>query len=149
MDKQTPEKIYKNIEMEELSLLVRDIDFARLMALRPPPNLRTELERAIVVPGESIPVNIVTMGARVRYRDQKTGHCREIELVYPDEADLDCGKISVLTPVGSALIGLGEGQEIDWHFPDGTPHRLKVMAVKQAAQDELSKPTQALQTNKN
>ncbi|MFA7290966.1 MAG: nucleoside diphosphate kinase regulator [Rhodocyclaceae bacterium] len=120
--------------MEEFNLLVRDIDFARLMALRPPPNLRTELERAIVVPGDSIPVNIVTMGASVGYRDQKTGHCREIELVYPDEADLDSGKISVLTPVGSALIGLAEGQEIDWHFPDGTPHRLKVMSVKQAEQ---------------
>jgi regulator of nucleoside diphosphate kinase len=135
--------------MEELSLLVRDIDFARLMALQPPPNLRTELERAIVVPRDSIPVNIVTMGSWVRYRDQKTGLCREIELVYPDEADLDSGKISVLTPVGSALIGLGEGQEIDWHFPDGTPHRLKVMAVKQAAQDKSPKQTQALKTNLN
>lgn len=63
--------------------------------------------------------------------DERTGTQREIELVYPDEADPARGRISVLTPVGSALLGLRVGQEIPWDFPDGAVHRLKVAAVTQ------------------
>lgn len=117
--------------MQELSLFIRDIDFARLIAMRPPPELRSELDRAIVVPSESIPPGIVTMGARVRYRDQQTGDIREVELVYPEDADPALARVSVLAPVGAALLGLAEGQEIDWDFPDGTLRRLTVVAVSQ------------------
>lgn len=121
--------------MQEVNLIIRECDFARLMALRPPPELRAELDRAIVVTSASIPENIVTMGSRVCYRDHQTGENREVELVYPDEADSATGKVSVLAPVGAALIGLGVGQEIQWDFPNGAVRRLTVLAVIQPPPD--------------
>ena len=71
------------------------------------------------------------MGARVSYRDLETDRVREIEIVYPDEADLAKGRISVMAPVGAALIGLSVGHQIDWDFPDGSVHRLVVESVVQ------------------
>lgn len=115
--------------MQEVHLIVSDADFARLMSLSPPPELRAELERAIVVPRESILGGVVTMGARVRYVESESGASRDIELVYPDEADAAQGKVSVLAPVGAALLGLTVGQQIAWDFPDGRPRHLTVVEV--------------------
>ena len=73
------------------------------------------------------------MNARCVYLDERLGTQREIELVFPEEADPAAGKVSVLTPVGSALIGLKVGQEIAWDFPDGSVRRLKVTGVCKTA----------------
>ena len=118
-------------KMNNMNLTLSDIDYARLMGMQPPADLRAELERAIVIPKESIWPDVVTMGARVSYRDLETDRVREIEIVYPDEADLAKGRISVMAPVGAALIGLSVGHQIDWDFPDGSVHRLVVESVVQ------------------
>lgn len=118
--------------MQETNIIVSEVDFVRLMAIQPSPPLRAELERAIVIPVESIRTNVVTMNARVHYRDEKTGLDREVQIVFPDEADIALGKVSILAPVGAALIGLCVGQAIDWDFPDGTERRLTVIAVDQS-----------------
>lgn len=118
--------------MQETNIIVSEVDFVRLMAIQPSPPLRAELERAIVIPVESIQTNVVTMNARVHYRDEKTGLDREVQIVFPDEADIAHGKVSILAPVGAALIGLSVGQAIDWEFPDGTERRLTVIAVDQS-----------------
>lgn len=110
-------------------LIMSDRDFVRLMALNPAPQLRAELEAAIVLPRDTIPPGVVTMNSRIRYADETTGQTREIEIVYPSEADASAGKISVLAPVGSALIGLSVGQQIDWEFPNGRSIRLRVEDV--------------------
>lgn len=112
------------------SIIVSDADYIRLMALPSPPELRAELERAIVVPSESMSPSIVSMHSVVSYRDEESGRLREVELVFPDEANPALGKVSVFAPVGAALIGLAVGESIEWDFPDGTPHRLCVLAVK-------------------
>lgn len=117
--------------MENFNVIVSDIDFARLMAIPPTPDLRDELDKATVVPNESIGRNVVTMGALVSYRDLRTNQLRKVEIVFPEEADPAQGKISVIAPVGAALIGLSVGQEIQWHFPDGNVHRLIVEGVTQ------------------
>ena len=57
------------------------------------------------------------MGSQVVYRDEGTGRIREVALVYPHEADINLNRISVLTPVGAALIGLAEGQSIEFRTP--------------------------------
>lgn len=106
-------------------------DYARLRQYSWSEELAEELDRAIVVPMEQLPRDVVTMHACFTYADQLTGALREIELVYPDEADPAHGKISVLTPVGSAMIGLRVGQEIAWDFPDGSTRRLRVVSVMQ------------------
>lgn len=117
--------------MQQANLIIGETDFVRLMAIQPPPDLRSELERAIVVPNESMQPGIVTMGSRVRYADNETGARREVEVVFPEEADPASGRVSVFAPVGAALIGLGVGQEIDWGFPGGGMRRLTVVEVIQ------------------
>jgi regulator of nucleoside diphosphate kinase len=91
--------------------------------------LENELARAIVVPPEQIPKDVVTMNSRVVFEDETTGERREVTLVYPAHADIGAGKISILVPVGSALLGLRIGQSIDWSLPNGQRRRYRVIAV--------------------
>jgi regulator of nucleoside diphosphate kinase len=69
------------------------------------------------------------MHSRVRYLDETTGTRREIQIVFPEQVDLAEGKVSVLAPVGAALLGLSAHQTIEWMFPDGRSHRLRVEKV--------------------
>ncbi|KAA3649566.1 MAG: transcription elongation factor GreAB [Proteobacteria bacterium] len=114
-------------------IIMGDTDFVRLMALNPEPQLRAELEGAVVMPTGAVPPGVVTLNARVRYVDESTGESRNIEVVYPTDADAAAGKVSVLAPVGSALIGLSVGERIDWTFPNGRRIRLRVEAVHHPA----------------
>jgi regulator of nucleoside diphosphate kinase len=113
--------------MESNDLIICDRDFARLAPIIKNHPLDEELGRALVVPEERMPADIVRLYSRVRYLDESSGISREVQLVLPEEADVDKGKISVLTPVGSALLGLERGQSIEWPFPSGFPRRLKVI----------------------
>lgn len=117
--------------MQHTNLIIGESDFARLMAIRPPKDLRAELERAIVVKDESMRPDVVTMGSRVRYTELETGNSREVEIVFPDEAAASAGKVSVFAPVGAALIGLAVGHQIDWDFPGGSTRKLTVVEVIQ------------------
>lgn len=91
--------------------------------------LEQELLRAHVLAREEIPPDIVTMNSRVVFEDEGSGEHREVTVVYPGSADIDTGKISVLTPVGTALLGLRVGQSIDWELPGGGKRRYRVTAV--------------------
>lgn len=113
--------------METNKLVVSDRDFARLAQITRHHPLDEELGRAIVVPEERMPADIVRLYSRVLYLDESSGIRREVQLVLPEEADMEQGKISVLTPVGSALFGLEPGQSIKWPFPNGNSRRLKVI----------------------
>lgn len=111
--------------------IVGSADYVRLRQQTLSDELADELDRAIVVHMEQVPHDVVTMHSCCTYIDRHIGMQRQVELVYPDEADPATGKISVLTPVGSALIGLRVGQEIAWEFPDGSVRCLKVASVSQ------------------
>lgn len=91
--------------------------------------LLRELARARTI--AKAPANSVQMGSTLTY--EADGRQRRVTLVYPDQADIDAGRVSVLTPVGAALIGLTEGQSIDWTARDGRIHRLKIVAVEAPA----------------
>jgi len=90
--------------------------------------LLTEVERAKIVAAEALPRNVVAMGSSVEYATEE-GQTRRVTLVYPDEADIAKDRISVLTPIGAALIGLGEGQSITWTTRDGRTRELRVLRV--------------------
>jgi regulator of nucleoside diphosphate kinase len=90
--------------------------------------LARELERATIAQ-ESDLSGVVRMGSRVIYRDDGTGSSREIVLVYPHEANIELNQISILTPVGAALIGLSVGQRIEFETPDKRTRGLTVLAV--------------------
>jgi regulator of nucleoside diphosphate kinase len=92
-------------------------------------NLESELASAVVVPPEKIPPNVVTMNSRVRFQDEESGQQREMTLVYPKDADPQAGKVSVLAPVGAALIGLAVGQTVDWPLPGGRLKRLRIIEI--------------------
>ncbi|KRG41073.1 nucleoside diphosphate kinase regulator [Stenotrophomonas pictorum JCM 9942] len=120
------------------SIIVSVRDMARLEALLDSPALSRhpaaialsqELERAQVLPPEEIPEGIVTMHSRVDCEDELNNETHSLTLVYPHEADFDKGRVSVLAPVGSALLGLAIGQTIDWTAPGGRQLRLRVTAV--------------------
>lgn len=115
--------------MPNPSLLVTEADFTRVMALRPDPPLRAELERAIVVDPNAMPSDVVALGSHVRYRDEHSGTSRCVQVVGPDDADAAAGRISVLAPVGAALLGLSVGQAIEWKFPGGEVRTLRVEHV--------------------
>lgn len=90
--------------------------------------LDAELARADVVAPGAIAPDVVTMHSEVTYRDEQSGVERTVRLVYPGEADSARAWVSVLAPLGSALIGLRVGQHIDWTMPRGV-RRLHVVAV--------------------
>ena len=88
-----------------------------------------ELSRARVVESDRIARNVVTMHSEVVFRDEETGRERAVTLVYPNEhAGLD-GALSVLTPLGAALIGISEGQTVSFETSDGRTRRVSVVRV--------------------
>ena len=91
--------------------------------------LEEELGRAQIVEAAAIPPDVVTMNSRVRFRDAETQDELEVTLVYPKSADVEKGRISVLAPVGSALLGLSVGQSIRWPLPGGNSRHLRVVHV--------------------
>jgi len=91
--------------------------------------LSEELTRATVVEDEDMPAGIVKMHSRVECEDATTGDTHVLTLVYPREANVDELKVSVLAPVGTALLGLSIGQSIDWDAPGGRKLKLRVTAV--------------------
>ena len=91
--------------------------------------LRAEIDRAEVVEPEQIPPNRVTMNSRVRFVDEASKDEHEITLVFPAHADVEENRISVLAPVGSALLGLSVGDTIEWPLPNARSRRLRVVAV--------------------
>jgi regulator of nucleoside diphosphate kinase len=92
-------------------------------------DLLYELDRARVVSDAKLSGAVVRMGSRVTYRPDN-GDDRTVTLVYPVDADISAGRISVLTPVGTALIGLTKGQSITWNARNGQRHVLTVLEVE-------------------
>ena len=90
-----------------------------------------EIDRAAICTRANISPDVVTMGANVTFVDGKNGAERTVRLVYPGDADISAGRISILTPVGAGLIGLSVGQSINWPDRGGEDHRLTIIAVQQ------------------
>lgn len=120
------------------SITVSSHDLARLEALLDSPAasalpaaaaLSDELTRATVLAPGEMPAGIVKMHSRVECEDATTGDKHVLTLVYPREANVDEHKVSVLAPVGTALLGLSIGQSIEWDAPGGRKLKLRVTAV--------------------
>ena len=120
-------------------ITVTDRDLVRLEALlesaaaAASPGARAladELARATIVPAASVPGDVVTMNSEVVCVDETSGREHRVVLAYPAEADPATGRLSVLAPVGSALLGLTVGQAIDWPGPAGRPLRVRLTGVR-------------------
>lgn len=94
--------------------------------------LLNEMDRAKVVSPKQMPADVVRMGSIVEFSSD-TAQQRRVQLVFPGEADIEQGRISILTPIGTALIGLAASQSIAWTARDGRQHTLTVLTVEQPA----------------
>jgi len=92
--------------------------------------LQAELDRADAVVGhDEVPAGVVTMNSRVHCREEISGKDYHLTLVYPEQAGGE-GTVSVLAPIGTALLGLQVGQHIDWPAPGGKVLKLELLAVE-------------------
>jgi regulator of nucleoside diphosphate kinase len=126
--------------MVRMPIDITDLDARRLRAVlstydeRPGPGqrevnqLRGELERARLVPSREVSERVVTMRSEVLLRDLESQQEFTCTLSYPEEADIDTGRISVLAPVGTAILGYREGTIVEWKVPAGT-RRLRIERI--------------------
>jgi regulator of nucleoside diphosphate kinase len=111
-------------------LLMTDFDYAQISSLlEATRDLEYELRRATIVSQASIPHDVVTMGSRVRFVRVESGIESEVSIVHPNQADLALKKISVLSPLGVALLGLRVGQRISRSCPRGNLQTIEVKSV--------------------
>ena len=92
--------------------------------------LAREVARARILDPDQDARNFIHMGSWVEFRDDSNDRIRRVELAFPHQADISASKISVLTPIGSALIGLSQGQTIRWNTPTGESRSLTVLSVE-------------------
>ena len=136
----------KNSSRRKPAISISDTDYPRLMRLAEAianqspalaDELLEELERARVIKVARLPDTVVRMGSTVTYSSDD-GQNKTVTLVFPAEADIARGRVSILTPVGTALIGLSPQQSIEWTARDGRRHRLTVESVEQDVVDSAA-----------
>jgi regulator of nucleoside diphosphate kinase len=88
-------------------------------------DLENQLDRATVVPARQVPPDVVTMNSQLEVEDLQTGDRKVVTVVFPDAADARAGKVSVLAPLGVAVLGSRVGEVVECHRPGG-PRRLRV-----------------------
>ncbi|MDW9898082.1 nucleoside diphosphate kinase regulator [Sinorhizobium meliloti] len=120
---------YRLLSRLAYQALSRDFDIAA--------ELIEKLERPCVLPDDQVPPDAVKIGSIVTC-EVEDGPCRTFSLVYPDDVDAEKGRISVLTPVGVALLALRPGQAVEWFSRDGQRNHLMVVRVEDDVKDELA-----------
>ena len=122
--------------MSERTIYITDADMNRLRPLVEEMKnsrddlrmLQRELGRARIVAPENVPAEVVTMNSKVRIRDMAANDITTYTLVFPEDADIDLNRISVIAPIGTAMLGQRVGDEFEWQVPAG-PVRLRVEEV--------------------
>ena len=120
-------------------IIISELDYSRIdnllrttagIATNIKSALLTELERAELVAPEQIPANVVTMNSQVKFSVISTGVTFTLKLVYPKDMDDSGNTISILAPVASAMLGLKEGDEIDWQDGQGGMLQVRIEAIE-------------------
>lgn len=123
-----PDILLSRPDFEALDRLVGDLPGRGPAAL-----LQQELDRAQVCEAGDLPANIVSLNRWLHYVDGRGDEARRVQLVLPEDADIDQGKVSVLSWVGAGLIGLAEGVSLDWPDASGDLRRLTPIRVEAAS----------------
>jgi regulator of nucleoside diphosphate kinase len=122
-----PRIVVSREDFDRLQRVIEQHGDGRIAALAEA--LDQELSRAELVPREELPRDVVTMNSTVVFRDEETGATRQVILCYPEEANRGDGHLSILSPIGSALLGLSVGQTIEWPVHGGGHRRLSILEV--------------------
>jgi regulator of nucleoside diphosphate kinase len=112
--------IVTTADRQRLGSLLIDAERLGLVERRYLDDLLFELERATPVDPQQAPDDVITINSTVRLRDLDSGEVEEYTLVYPRQADVLENRISVLAPLGTALLGYRAGETIEWPVPGGT-----------------------------
>lgn len=96
--------------------------------------LKEELERAVIKKGK-VPDDVVQVNSTLQFRDERSGAVRSVQLVLPAASNIQLGKLSILSPIGTALLGYSAGDVIDWVVPAGKT-KLHVLNVEQAVEQK-------------
>jgi regulator of nucleoside diphosphate kinase len=98
--------------------------------------LLEEIGCARIVKSNKMPADVVSIGSTVTYRDEATGQNKTVTLVYPEHADIAQQCISIMTPIGVALLGLSEGAAFYWDTRDNQRRTLTIVEVTQPIIDQ-------------
>lgn len=126
--------------MQNAPLIITHSDFEKISALLHYADsvtaelLQEELDRATIVQAEDLPVDVVAVNSIVKFQDLDSGKISTRTLVMPNDANVEEKKISILAPMGAALIGLRVGQTISWPVPRGGEKRVHVLSVLKPAE---------------
>jgi len=116
------------LDLERLRKLLREAQYTEYRKSEYLDRLQMEIDRAIVVAPQDIPGDVVTMNSRVCLVDIDTEEEEIYTLVYPENADLKLGKVSVLAPIGTAMLGYEVGDIFEWEVPAGK-RKLRVKEI--------------------
>ena len=115
-------------DLDRLRKLLRDAAYTELRGSEYLESLETELNRAQVVAPEAVAGTVITMNSTAVLLDLDTGKEETYTLVFPEDADIARGRISILAPIGTAMLGYQVGDTFDWPVPDGK-RRLQVVRI--------------------
>lgn len=121
-----PQIVVSTYDLDRLEAVLQAMPAARRNAYD---GLQRELERALIVVPADVPANVVSMNSIVRFTLSGSNMVREVRLCFPRDMDGSPERLSVLSPVGTALLGLAEGETITWAGPSGSQIELKVETV--------------------
>ena len=121
--------IMNAVDYEELSYAIASAGKMSDRSRAEITTLRSELERAEVVAPDKVPPDVITMNSRAQLLDLDTNERMEFTLVFPAQANIDEGKISILAPLGTAMLGYRVGDEFEWTVPYGS-RRLRVTRIE-------------------
>jgi regulator of nucleoside diphosphate kinase len=113
----------------EPTLTLRDHARLNRLPMPLPEPLRQLLDNAVLLPSDQVPPAVVTMNTRLLANFEQSGAEQAITLCYPDDAEAEAGLVSVLSPVGSALLGRHSGEQVSWRTPMGEVRRLRIAGV--------------------
>jgi regulator of nucleoside diphosphate kinase len=106
-------------------------------------NLAEELDRALILDPAAFPADVVTMNSTVEFEDLETNEVEEYTITFPDNADVERKRISILAPIGTALIGCRVGDTVKWSTPGGTRELKVLRVVARASAPSASAPSVA------
>lgn len=126
MNTAQPEIFISELDLTRIEQILSTLSHTELERLE---TLEDELERANVVAPEAVPGNVVTMNSTVKFSVSSSQQTFCLTLVYPKDMTDDGNTISILAPAGSAMLGLVEGDEIEWPTPDGKAMKVKIEEI--------------------
>lgn len=121
-----PAIIINELDAERIDMMLEHPEFASSPVAQA---LNAEIDRAEIVAPEDIPADVVTMNSRVRFIDLSNQEEHTRTLVFPQSLTDSNEQLSVMAPIGAALLGLRVGNDISWHLPNGTVTQIKVIEL--------------------